>query len=165
MTRTLILTRHAKSSWDDPTLEDHDRPLNKRGVRSATALAGWFHDKGLVPDQVLSSSSERTRETWRGLALRGAPEFTRELFHASATQMFDVLSQATGETVLMLGHNPGIGLFADRLASDPTRPARFDDYPSGATAVLRFDIDRWGDLGWASGKIVDFILPRNLLRD
>ena len=69
MTRTLILTRHAKSSWDDPFLNDHDRPLNKRGRKSAPVIAGWLRENGWLPDEVLSSTSARTR---RNLGSDGA---------------------------------------------------------------------------------------------
>ena len=162
MTRILILTRHAKSSWDNPRLEDHDRPLNKRGVRAAKALGVWFRRSGLNPDQVLSSSSRRTCETYEGLALDTRPEFTSALFHASAEQMLQVLRQATGKTVLMLGHNPGIGGFAARLAAEPPGHSRFFDYPTGATLVLRFEAGDWGDVTWKTGTAVDFVIPREL---
>ena len=62
--RRLILTRHAKSAWDDPRLEDFDRPLNRRGLRAALELGEWLHSRGYEPDQVLCSSAQRTRETW-----------------------------------------------------------------------------------------------------
>jgi phosphohistidine phosphatase len=163
MTRTLILTRHAKSSWDNPNLDDHDRPLNKRGVRSAHALAGWFREVDLTPDQVLSSSSKRTGETFTGLELETPPEFTRSLYHAPASQMFEVLSHATGNMVLMLGHNPGIADFAARLTNEHPDHPRFIDYPSGATLVLSFEIDDWSLLRWSSGSVVDFVVPRDLL--
>lgn len=163
MTRTLILIRHAKSSWDTPTLTDHDRPLNKRGVRSAKALGGWLNNRKWVPDQGIISSARRTQETWQGLGLTTKPEVTDRLYHASAGRMFDVLSQATGNVVLMLGHNPGIADFADQMAHTRPDHPRFVDYPSGATTVLRFDIDAWSDLSWSSGLVLDFVIPRELL--
>ncbi len=163
MTRTLILTRHAKSSWGTPGQQDHDRPLNNRGILSAKALGDWFHGKGLQPDQVLSSSSKRTRETYAGLRLKADADFTDHLYHASADQMLRVLSRARGKMVLMVGHNPGIGDFAAEVADAPSSHSRFYDYPTGATTVLQFDIDDWEQLAWASGKVVDFVIPRELL--
>lgn len=163
MTRTLILTRHAKSSWGTPGQQDHDRPLNKRGRQSAEVLGGWFREQGLQPDQVLSSSSKRTRETYDGLRLKAEADFTDHLYHASADQMLRVLSRASGEVVLMLGHNPGIGAFAVELAVAPSSHPRFYDYPTGATTVLQFGIDDWQQLAWANGKVVDFVIPRELL--
>ena len=71
MTRTLILTRHAKSSWDAPVASDHDRPLNKRGRKSAPAIGTWLKQNGWLPDEVISSTSARTRETWDRMGLSG----------------------------------------------------------------------------------------------
>lgn len=162
MTRTLILIRHAKSSWDSPALDDHERPLNKRGRRAATALGDWLRDKGWTPDQVLSSDSARTRETYARLGLDTEAEFTRDLYHAAPDQMRRVLSHATGDQVMMLGHNPGIADFAAELSLEPPLHPRFADYPSGATVVLRFDVDNWADVAWRTGTVADFVVPRDL---
>lgn len=162
MTRTLILTRHAKSSWEDPALSDHDRPLNKRGTRAAKALGVWLGERGLQPDQVLSSSSKRTRETYAGMALAAGADFTNDLYHVTANQMLRALSQASGEVVMMLGHNPAIGIFAADLAGEPPDHPRFHDYPSGATLILRFDIDKWDQVAWKGGQVMDFVVPRDL---
>ena len=67
MTLTLILTRHAKSDWDDPTLDDHDRPLNKRGRAASLALGRWMADAGWKPDEALVSTAARTAETYQGI--------------------------------------------------------------------------------------------------
>ena len=163
MTRTLILTRHAKSSWDTPVLDDHARPLNDRGTRSAKALGDWMRAKGWLPDQVISSSSTRTRETFAGLGLDTKAAFTDALYHASHTQMLRVLSQASGKSVLMLVHNPGAAAFAEALATSPPDYPRFYDYPTGATLVLHFEIDSWDQVQWHSGTVADFIVPRDLL--
>lgn len=162
MTRTLILIRHAKSSWDNPGLDDHDRPLNNRGIRSAKLLGVWLRHRGWVPDQILSSSSRRTAQTCAGLGLETPATFTNALFHASPDQMFRVLTRATGKTVLMLGHNPGIAEFAAGLADNPPDHPRFFDYPTGATTVMRFAVDNWEQAGWGTGEVVDFTVPRDL---
>ncbi len=163
MTRTLILTRHAKSSWGEVSLPDHARPLNTRGKASAHAIGAWLKTQGHIPDQVLSSSSQRTRETWDLMGLDTDVTYTDSLYHASSQQMMDVLCEASGDVVLMLGHNPGIADFARRLVQTlPTHP-RYRDYPTCATAVIDFDIDDWGAVQWHSGQLLDFILPRELL--
>ncbi len=162
MTRTLILTRHAKSSWDTAGLDDHSRPLNKRGTLAAKALGNWMRQRGWLPDQVLSSSAQRTRETCAGMALDVQPEFLDTLYHVTANQLLRVLSGASGQTVLMLGHNPGVGEFAEGLVSEPPDHPRFSDYPTGATTVVQFDIDGWDQMQWRRGKVVDFVVPRDL---
>jgi phosphohistidine phosphatase len=164
MTRTLILTRHAKSSWDSPALNDHDRPLNKRGRKSATAIAEWLREHGWLPDEVLSSTSTRTRETWDRMGLQADKVcFHRALYHAAPEDMLNELSGATEPTVLMLGHNPGIAAFASRIVRYAPDHARFHDYPTCATTVIRFDIHDWAHARWHSGDVQGFVIPRELL--
>lgn len=163
MTRTLILMRHAKSSWDDPGLSDHDRPLNTRGRASAKALGDWLRTKGHLPDAAISSSSERTGQTFLGLGFDIPVTFTRALYHAGPGMMMEALQEQTAETVLMLGHNPGIADFADRLVSQQPPHPRFADYPTCATTVIRFDTDGWNDIGWREGQPIEFAIPRELL--
>jgi phosphohistidine phosphatase len=163
LTRTLILMRHAKSSWDDPRLADHDRPLNKRGVASAVAMGGWLRNNGHVPDTAVSSSSERTGQTFIGLGFDVPVTFTRTLYHAGPEMMMDVLRGQLANSVLMIGHNPGIADFADRLVSRPPRHPRFFDYPTSAVTVIRFDTDKWKKIGWRSGQPIDFAIPREVM--
>jgi len=164
MTRILILTRHAKSSWNDLSLSDHDRPLNKRGRKSAPAIAGWLRDNGWLPDEVLSSTSTRTRETWDRMGLQANKiTFHRTLYHAASEDILRELSGATEPTVLMLGHNPGFAAFASHIVRQTPDHPRFHDYPTCATTVIRFDIDDWAQVRWQSGTVLGFIIPRALL--
>lgn len=163
MTCRLILMRHAKSSWDDPYESDHQRPLNARGRKSAVALGHWMRDLGLMPDEILCSTSIRTRETCELLGLDLAPRLLPGLYHASAGEMLGILRGAKSDCILMIGHNPGIGELAERLVSArPTHP-RFFDYPTGATLVVDFKIDNWSDLQTGTGHAAHFVVPRVLL--
>ncbi|WP_037311667.1 SixA phosphatase family protein [Ruegeria halocynthiae] len=163
MTRTLILTRHAKSSWNGISVSDHDRPLNKRGRKSAPAIAGWLRENGWLPDEVLSSTSARTRETWDRMGLQADKVcFHRTLYHAESEDMLIKLSGATEPTVLLLGHNPGIATFASRIVRQAPDHVRFQDYPTCATTVIRFDFDNWADIKWHSGDVQGFTIPREL---
>ncbi|MCY7289555.1 MAG: histidine phosphatase family protein, partial [Cryobacterium sp.] len=150
--KRLILTRHAKSAWDDPDLPDHDRPLNERGLAASADLGDWLASRGYVPDEVLCSDSERTQRTWAGLApaLPGAPEVTLKpaLYHAGPDVMLAVLRHAVGDTVMMIGHNPGIAEFAARLLSRAPANTEFQRYPTGATLVADFDLASWSDAAW-----------------
>lgn len=163
MTRTLILIRHCKSDWDGST-GDHDRPLNPRGRRAAPRIGAFLHANRLVPDQVLCSDARRTRETWAGIAdhLPGAAAATLDagLYHADPAGMLGILHGATGRTLAMIGHNPGIGALARHLAEAPPRDARFDHYPTGATLVLVFDAPSWRDI--TKGNVAHFTTPRDL---
>ncbi|MGB7243582.1 MAG: histidine phosphatase family protein [Sulfitobacter sp.] len=162
--RELILMRHAKSSWTHTGPTDHERPLNARGTRSAAALGEWLGSQDLAPDEVLSSSAQRTHDTYQGLDLQDTirVSWSRDLYLAGAERMMTVLKSASGNRVLMLGHNPGIADFAARLVARPPDHTRFDDYPTGATTVIRFDVNSWSDLQWHSGDVMQFVTPREL---
>ncbi len=166
MTKRLILTRHAKSSWDDPMTPDHERPLNERGKTAATDLGAWMASRGYIPDEVLCSDALRTRETWSGVspALAAAPSLTLKpaLYHAGPDVMLAVLRHATGDCVMMIGHNPGIAEFASRIVAQAPHHPGFRHYPTGATLVASFEIDSWGELAFGMGAVRDFIVPREL---
>lgn len=166
MTRRLILTRHAKSSWDDPALPDHDRVLNARGRAAATRIGQWLAGAGHIPDAALVSSAARTRETWARIAAelpRAAPETVAPaLFHAEPLTMLRVLEQAEGDCVILVGHNPGIAAFAAQLVAKPPDHADFSRYPTGATLVADFEIEGWHALRPGDGAVVTFRVPRDL---
>lgn len=160
--KTLILMRHAKSDWGDPRLPDRARPLNGRGRKASTALGIWLRSRNLLPDQILCSSAERTQETCARLKLATPPALQNALYLAEPDEMLAVLRRATGNRVLMLGHNPGIAEFAALLVSDPPDHDRFDDYPTGATLVAQFDIADWSALQPGAGAVQEFITPHDL---
>jgi phosphohistidine phosphatase len=163
----LILMRHAKSDWDHVGLSDHARPLNNRGQNSARALGDWIRAKDYVPDNVLCSTAERTVQTLSGLQLPSTTrtEFVSALYHAEATTMLEVLNNARGSCVLMLGHNPGICEMAHRLVDDTPLHDRFHDYPTGATLVCEFDATQWAEIDWFQADVLDFVMPRELMAD
>ena len=161
---TLILMRHAKSDWSTPSDRDFDRPLNKRGRRSATALGTWLRDRGIRPGEAQVSSARRTRETWERLEIGDcSPRFLDQLYHASAMQMMTALKQAKADTVLMIGHNPGIAGFATDLIG-PTEVVHpdFHRYPTCATSIIHFEVDAWQDIEAGCDRLAEFIVPRDL---
>lgn len=160
--RRLILTRHAKSAWDDPTMGDHDRPLNDRGRRSARELGDWLASRGYDPEEVLCSSAARTRETWDRVAqavFETRPELRviDALYHASPDVMLAELRKAGASTVMMIGHNPGIAEFARLLPARPPLDPDFRRYPTAATIVVDYQIDDWADLRMGEGDLRDFV--------
>ncbi|WP_439137093.1 SixA phosphatase family protein [Roseicyclus sp.] len=166
MTLTLILTRHAKSGWDDPMLADHDRPLNPRGRGDAPKVGAWLRAKGYVPDAALVSSARRTQETWDWVSAelgRAVPMTVMpSLYHAEAAVILAHLREQSAPRVMVIGHNPGIGDCAQRIVNAlPAHPG-FADYPTCATLVVDFPCDDWGAIGWGMGHAVDFIVPRDL---
>ncbi len=162
MTR-LILIRHAKSGWDDPMADDHDRTLTARGRKAATAIGEWLLEKGYVPDIVISSDAARTRETAQYLlAAFDVPppvQFAPMLYHASPDTVLDFATRPSEPTIAIIGHNPGIGMAAHALVRQKPAHRRFSDYPTCATTVIDFT----GKIALGAGDLVDFIVPRDLV--
>jgi phosphohistidine phosphatase len=170
--RKVILLRHAKSSWDDPAMDDHDRPLNKRGKAAAPLIGRWLAERRHVPDTVLCSSSERTRQTVERIRkiMPKLPEpvVERTLYHASPNEMRDRLAKLPVDckTVMLVGHNPGLGSLVRKM-SDGKEKRRcrraYEHFPTGAAAVLELDLDYWSDIEFAKARFVDFAAPRELM--
>lgn len=166
MTLRLILTRHAKSDWDDPLASDHARVLNARGRRSAPLVGQWLAGHGHLPSLALVSDSQRTRETWALLA-RELPgpvpvRFLSALYCASPQGILRALSATEESAVMVIAHNPGIGALATDLAvRAPAHPA-FTRFPTCATVVLEFDATEWGQVRPHSAQVIDFVVPRDL---
>jgi phosphohistidine phosphatase len=148
-------------------MADHDRPLNDRGKAAAADLGQWLASRDYIPAEVLCSDAERTRKTWSGIApaLPGTPILSLKpsLYHAGPDVMLAVLKHAAADTVMMIGHNPGIADFAARLvALAPVNPD-FARYPTGATLVVDFIADSWSDIAYGAGAVVDFVIPREMV--
>ena len=130
-------------------------------------MGDWLKREGYIPDQVLSSNATRCAQTWDGIApaLDANPDvsFQETLYLAGADDMLANLQTATGNTVMMLGHMPGIGEFARDLRRDPP-PAHdaFRKYPCGAVTVLDFKVENWADVQMGTGKFVAYTAPRML---
>jgi phosphohistidine phosphatase len=166
MTRTLILIRHAKSDWDDPGLDDHDRRSTTVVGSARRASAPGWPNKGFAPDAVLCSTARRTRETWDGIAaqLPGAPEpvFSHGLYHAAPADMLNAIRDSDAERLAVVAHNPGIGSLAWSLCATTPQHPKFGLYPTGATLILSFDVAHMSDIAPGRGKVVGFAVPREL---
>lgn len=163
--KRLILMRHAKSDWSGGALTDFDRPLNKRGRESAAALGDWLRREGLLPGQVLCSSAARTQETCTRLALPEATPvaLSRRLYLASADQIMGAVhTLAQEEVVLVIGHNPGIGMCAEGCVAPLPDHPQFRQYPTGATLVVDFDTDGWDQINRSKGRLHGFVVPREV---
>lgn len=161
MTRRLILMRHAKSDWST-SVADHGRPLNKRGVRSAKALGTWLREQDILPDQIISSTAKRARDTASGLGFELNPTPDPRLYDAAPETILSVLREASGHCVLIVGHNPGICAAAHAAVDTAPDHPRFDDYPTGATLVADFGVHDWGEMIPGTGQAVHFLTPRDL---
>ena len=167
----LLLLRHAKSSWDDTAMPDRDRPLNKRGRRSAVAIRNAMLEFCLIPDLILVSTAKRTLETMSALEpWDDTPliEPMDDLYLASAALLLATLHSVaeTVRTVLLIGHNPGMHdlavLLADPQASaaKPLHMVR-EGFPTGALAEFTVT-GPWSRLGAGGGRLMRFLTPRML---
>lgn len=169
---TLLLLRHAKSSWENHSLDDFDRPLAKRGTRAASAIGAFLAAEGLKPQRVLCSSAVRTRATLAPLLneLADPPpdvRYTDALYLAMPDAILDALRQQAGtaKTVLVVGHNPGIHALALTLSGDGERKALAElamKFPTGGLAIITFEAGKWSEIKPASGRLERFITPRGL---
>jgi phosphohistidine phosphatase len=170
--RTLLLLRHAKSSWDDAGLDDFDRPLSGRGRTAAARIGRLLAKEALVPDLVLCSAAARARETWaRAAAELAAPPPVRHLkslYLASPSCILGVLRRLGDElaTALAVGHNPGLQHLALLLAGDDdggawTRLAA--KFPTAALAEIALPIASWSALAPGAGRLTRLVLARELV--
>jgi phosphohistidine phosphatase len=168
MTKRLYLLRHAKSSWRQSELDDHDRPLAGRGRRAADAIARYLSEQEIAPELVLCSTARRARETAERIrpalgtaTIRHEPE----LYGASAASLLERVRAVPDSvaSVLLIGHNPAI----EELALDLARPSPMRrelelKFPTAALATLALPTAGWRSLDHDGAELVDFTRPRDL---
>lgn len=171
---TLSLLRHAKSSWDDPELEDFDRPLGKRGRKAAPEMGKLLASMGLKPDLIICSGAVRARQTlelvldeWPSPAPRVI--YDNAVYMALPEKLMERLRAGTSAEparhVMIVGHNPGLEELAMLLAGSGPADARSrlaTKFPTAAAAVISFDADRWDGVTPGSGRLEHFLTPKHL---
>jgi phosphohistidine phosphatase len=168
---TLILFRHAKSSWDDPAVEDFDRPLAARGRNAAPKMAAHLAEQGLLPDLILCSASLRTRQTL-ALALPAfAPvpqvDYAEALYDASVATLLAIVrdAPANARKLMVIGHNPGLQSFANYLIGQgepAVRRALAGKFPTAGIAAITFEAESWSGLQPGAGRLELFATPKRL---
>jgi phosphohistidine phosphatase len=158
----LLLLRHAKSSWDDPALDDHDRPLAARGRKAANLIREHLRDEQIGISLVLCSSARRARETLELVAPSGEVQIERDLYGACADQLLDRLRRVPDgiEAVMLIGHNPAMQDLAIALVAGASELAT-RKFPTGALATLTFT-GSWGSLEPEHCELAAFVTPREL---
>jgi phosphohistidine phosphatase len=168
---SLMLLRHAKSSWDDPALDDFDRPLASRGREAAARMGAYMTRRGLAPDLILSSTAVRARETLNlvlpHLASHPRRTFACDLYLASPATLLAHVHKVEPATagLMIVGHNPGMhGLAVSLAGSGETRnlKALANKFPTAALAVLTFDVQQWSDVATCGGHLAEFMVPKRL---
>ena len=171
--RQLLLLRHAKSSWDDPKLPDHARPLNARGRQAATAMRRALRELSLAPDIVLVSSARRTLQTLEALGPWDEMPLIEPmdaLYLATAPAMLAVLNGVaeTARSVMLIGHNPGLHELAVLLAGPrgmesgaPAARRLAQGYPTGALSEFTVP-GPWVRLDCGGARLHRFLAPGDL---
>lgn len=153
----LALVRHAKSDWGDPALDDHDRPLNERGLRDAPTMALRLAETGFRPDIILSSTALRARTTAEafGSALRVPVSLDPELYGAPAGVLLGAAAATGAWSVMVVAHDPGMSVLAARLSGD-----RIEHMPTCAVATFAWQEDDWDVVDSLEAAEVTFDTPR-----
>jgi phosphohistidine phosphatase len=162
--KRLFLLRHAKSSWDDPRLDDHDRPLAPRGLRASAVMAEHLRQERIAPTLVLCSPARRTRETLERVMPidRAEVRIEDELYRASSKDLLQRLREVPDEvdSVMLIGHQPAIQQLALQLAAEGSELERLKaKFPTAALATLDFP-GGWSGLGRGSAELVAYAKPK-----
>ena len=164
--KTLTLVRHAKSDWDTPA-SDHDRPLNRRGMKAAPKVGSAIAERGNIPDLVLSSTALRAVTTAQLIAKKigidnSIIHYDEQLYLPSIRDFEEVITRIdeSMKTVnaMIVSHNPGSHEMSHYLTGDTS----IDRFITCAVAVIELDIKFWGEIGGKTGKLVDFFTPHDL---
>lgn len=161
--KTLLVLRHAKSSWKDEGIADHERPLNKRGKTDAPRMGELIKEHDLVPEYILSSSAVRARHTAELVAdscgYDGEIGGGRELYSFASEEYLEALMQVDEayERVMVVGHNPGLEELVQWLTGVDA------SLPTASLAVIRLDVNHWGELEEGGrGELQQVFRPREL---
>lgn len=160
--KTLYLLRHAKSSWDDPSLKDFDRPLNHRGQKAAPKMGAFMRKKKVKPDVVISSPAVRASQTTElvreGAGMTTPVRFEAEIYEATPQPLLTIVRGIDDQmnSAMLVGHNPG---FEELLAALTGESKRM---PTAALACIELDVQRWSEVASGSGKLSWLIRPKDL---
>ncbi len=158
--KSILILRHAKSSWKDADVNDHDRPLNKRGKRDAPHMGELLQDKHLVPDFIISSTAKRAHSTAKAVAkaarYKGDITLNQSLYAAPPTAYIDVLHDLSNKysRVLMVGHNPGLEQLVSMLSGEE------HIMPTCSLAHIQLRINSWTEVDYETkGKLLGIWNP------
>jgi len=162
MKKTITLIRHAKSAWNQPTLSDFDRPLNKRGKSDAPLMGEILKRQNIEFDLVLSSPAQRAITTAKAIChatgyAEERIEQNRDLYLASAAEIIEIVHSVDDSfnRIAVVCHNPGLTVLGNVLSD-----LRIDNMPTCSIAIFEADIDSWKSLKPASCRTIDFLFPK-----
>ncbi len=158
--KTLLVLRHAKSSWDDPNLSDFDRPLNNRGKKAAPFIGELMAKNDLNPELILSSPAKRAKQTAKLAKESGnltAPiKFNGKIYEASPNTLVDIISEIPNKfkSAMIVGHNSGVEILLTILTGEQHQ------FTTANLAIIKLDINNWAKISKGCGKMKNLLRPR-----
>ena len=160
--KTLYVLRHAKSSWDDCSLSDFERPLNERGIKTAPLMGKEMKKNDFVPEIIICSTAKRAEQTAK--LVKDSAEFDAEImfeeaiYEASVTTLLHIVSEIDNEfdSALIVGHNPGFENLVRVLTG------KVEAMPTAGLAVINLEIESWNEINTESGNLREFIRPKEI---
>lgn len=162
--KTLYLLRHAKSSWENPTTKDFDRPLNQRGEQDVPIMANYFSGLFACPDKIIASPATRTKATASlfamGIDYEKQIEYNSDIYEAHYLNLLEIIQAIpdSEESAMLVGHNPGITNLANYLSNSHVT----DNVPTCGLVALNFNLPYWHHINEAHGELIRFIYPKAL---
>lgn len=161
--KTLLIMRHAKSSWDNPDWSDYERPLNKRGLKTAPFMGNIIYKNDIQPDLIIASAAKRAKQTAilvkESAQVEKPIQFEEKIYEASATTLLYLATEFPDkyQTILIIGHNPGIEEFIRLLTGD------YCSMPTTSLAKVLLNIDSWKEIGLNKGFLETVLRPKDLM--
>ncbi len=163
--KTLFVLRHAKSSWDCPGLSDYERPLNKRGKKTAPFIGKLMAEKRYIPECILSSPAKRAEQTttlvMESSGIEADVFFDKRIYEASANTLLHIVSETKEkfESAMIVGHNPGFESLVEVLIGKHNR------LTTANLAVIDLNIKTWHEISSNCGNLQDLIRPKEHMRE
>jgi phosphohistidine phosphatase len=163
--KTLLILRHAKSSWDNPDIADFDRPLNSRGLEAMPVMGGVLFKNNLQPQKILSSPAKRAKQTAilikETAQIEGKITYVEGIYEASPLRLLNIVSEVEDkvESVLLVGHNPGLEGFVKMLTRESY------ELPTATIVKIDLDIESWHDITVNRGKVSLYVRPKDKMKD
>ena len=163
MQKSILLFRHAKSDWNASYDRDHDRPLNSRGKRAASAMGRWLAQMGPLPELILCSTATRARTTCSLASESGQwtseIHYERGLYHAGPSELFYYIAKFSNDvqTIMLVGHQPTLSATTSILSGQVIK-----EFPTASMARIDFIAEEWGQCDTGTGKLIWHQFPKRL---
>lgn len=160
--KALYLLRHAKSSWENSGLDDFDRPLNDRGLKTAPLMGETMRERDFLPEIIVSSPAKRAKQTAElikdSAQIEGEIVFDARIYAASTSELLLVVSELNDENecAMMVGHNPGFENLVRVLSG------KFETMPTATLAVLELEIEKWNEITPGCCNLIEVLRPKEL---